>query len=273
MTWSERFAHGAVLSFFAGLLYVAHQDPRPISTWSVEVAEAAIHRPEPSNRFSYQGEDAPVLASFPVSSPEVLPPPSFLAASEANAGKAPASAPNAAPRKEESRLGIYSLVETTPEMSALRRYLARRYGTVEYRLVRLFKTVETEARRYRVDPLLVVAVIAVESGFDPGQQSDQGAIGLMQVIPKWHLDKIDPYVRGEPQPEHLFDPAINVAVGIEVLAEGLARYRSLEKALQYYNGSLNDPQRRYSKKVLSLYRQLQRIAGVAAPANGQMASR
>jgi len=273
MTWSERFAHGAVLSFFAGLLYVAHQDPRPIYTWSVEVAEAAMSRPEPSNRFSYQGEDAPVLALFPTSSPKAPPTTSFLATTEPSAGQPPASAANAALRREESRLGIYSLVETTPEMRALRRYLARRYDTAEYQLLRLFKTVETEARRYRIDPLLVVAIIAVESGFHPGRQSDQGAIGLMQVIPKWHLDKIDPYVRGEPQPEHLFDPAINVAVGIEVLAEGIARYRSLEKALQYYNGSLNDPRRRYSKKVLSLYRQLQRIAGVTAPATGQVAKR
>src|ERR1700681_1021821 len=46
-----------------------------------------------------------------------------------------------------------------------------------------------EAKRNRLDPLLIVAVMAVESGFNPAAQSDGGAIGLMQVIPRYHPDK------------------------------------------------------------------------------------
>lgn len=269
MSWTERFAEGAVLSFFAGLLYVAHQHPRPVTTWSIEVAEAAPHPTAfaPTFPFTYRGEDEPVVVAVP----GVVPYPEAGRLAEPARGGSEATRPAAGQGRQSAnpqRLGIYSLTEATPEMRALRRYLARRYDTAEQQLTRWLKTVETEARRYGIDPLLVVAIIAVESGFDPAQQSSQGAIGLMQVIPKWHLDKIDARVDGDPEPDHLFDPKINIAVGVEVLAEGLARYRQLERALQYYNGSLNDRERRYSKKVLSVYRQLQRIAGVTLENGG-----
>ncbi len=158
----------------------------------------------------------------------------------------------------------YSLVEANEQMRRLRRHIAQRYGVEPRALMSWFKTIEVEAQRYGVDPLLVVAIMAVESKFDPQAQSHQGALGLMQVIPKWHLDKIDARVAGDPEPDHLLDPKINIGVGIEVLAEGLRRYRGdVARALQYYNGNLNDRGKRYARRVLSHYRQFARVAGVS----------
>jgi soluble lytic murein transglycosylase-like protein len=247
MKWVQWFGQAAVLTFFSGLLYVVHHDPRPVLTWSIEPVNAA-NLPAPQPAFvGYQGEDYPLA---------------IPANAEGRPRVAVTQGDGRAEPGAQTSLQIYSLTESTPELRKLRRFVAKRYDTPEQQLVRWFKAIETEARRYGFDPLLIVAMIAVESGFDPKAKSNQGALGLMQVIPKWHLDKIDARVDGAPQADHLFDPEVNIAVGIEVLAEGLQRYGTLEKALQYYNGSLKDPQRRYSKKVLALYRQLQHVAGL-----------
>lgn len=247
MRWVQWFGQAAALTFFSGLLYVAHHDPRPLLTWSIEPVNAANLPALPPAFVGYQGEDRPLA---------------IPANAEGRSRVAVTQGDDRAEFGAQTSLQIYSLTESTPELRKLRRFVAKRYDTPEQQLVRWFKAIETEARRYGFDPLLIVAMISVESGFDPKAKSDQGALGLMQVIPEWHLDKIDARVDGAPQADHLFDPEINIAVGIEVLAEGLQRYGTLEKALQYYNGSLKDPQRRYSKKVLARYRQLQRVAGL-----------
>ena len=79
----------------------------------------------------------------------------------------------------------------------------------------------------------------------------------MQVIPRYHQDKLGAN-RGK---NALFDPEVNVRVGTLVLHEGLQRYGSLQRALQYYNGALKDPQARYTRKVMSLKKRLMLIAG------------
>ena len=50
-------------------------------------------------------------------------------------------------------------------------------------------------------------------------------------------------------------------VGTLVLHEGLQRYGSMQRALQYYNGALNDPKARYTRKVMALKKRLMLIAG------------
>ncbi len=84
-----------------------------------------------------------------------------------------------------------------------------------------------------------------------------GAQGLMQVIPRYHQDKI-----GQGRGKYaLFDPTLNVRVGTLVLQEGLQRYGSLQRALQYYNGSLKDPNARYTRKVMAIKKRLVAASG------------
>lgn len=144
------------------------------------------------------------------------------------------------------------------EMQRVRDWVARRYRVSGEELAPVLVEAENSARSAGLDPLLIVAMMAVESSFNPLAESKMGARGLMQVIPRWHMDKI-----GEGAHEDvLFDPVVNVQVGTQVLVEGLQRYGSLQAALQYYNGARSDPEARYTKKVLSIKRQLASVARV-----------
>lgn len=145
------------------------------------------------------------------------------------------------------------------QMQRVCEWVAKRYRVSGDELAPVLAEAESSARSAGLDPLLIVAMMAVESSFNPLAESKMGARGLMQVIPRWHMDKI-----GEGAHEDvLFDPVVNVQVGTQVLVEGLQRYGSLQAALQYYNGARSDPEARYTKKVLSIKAQLASVAGAS----------
>lgn len=146
-------------------------------------------------------------------------------------------------------------MQLSAEMQRVRDWVARRYRVSSESLEPAFAEAELSAREAELDPLLIVAMMAVESSFNPEAKSHAGALGLMQVIPRWHMDKIG----AENDHTVLFDPRFNVQVGTLVLVEGLQRYGSLEAALQYYNGARHDPEMRYTKRVMSVKRQLQDV--------------
>ncbi|TVO62684.1 transglycosylase SLT domain-containing protein [Denitromonas ohlonensis] len=146
--------------------------------------------------------------------------------------------------------------ELSPELERVRSYVARRYRVSQTALLRPLARAEQSAEELGLDPLLIVAVMAIESSFNPMAESTVGAQGLMQVIPRFHQDKIGP----DATPESLFDPVTNVRVGALVIQEGLRRYGSLQSALQYYGGALRDENARYAKKVLSMQARLAEVA-------------
>lgn len=100
----------------------------------------------------------------------------------------------------------------------------------------------SESKRRGVPSDLVFGVIASESSFDPNAISSVGAIGYMQVWPKWHQDRIDG--------RDIYDPYVNIEVGIDYLAECLRLTNNTETALARYNGA-NTPESkaRYNKRV------------------------
>ena len=142
-------------------------------------------------------------------------------------------------------------------MERVRDWIADTYQVSEETIEPALAAAETHAEELGFDPLLIVAIMAVESSFNHRAVSNMGALGLMQVIPRYHKDKIGPN-RGR---NVLFDPEVNVRVGTLVLHEGLQRYGSMQRALQYYNGALNDPKARYTRKVMALKKRLMLIAG------------
>ncbi|MBI1905325.1 MAG: transglycosylase SLT domain-containing protein [Rhodocyclales bacterium] len=143
------------------------------------------------------------------------------------------------------------------QMQRVCEWVAKRYRVSGDELAPVLAEAESSARDAGLDPLLIVAMMAVESSFNPLAESRMGARGLMQVIPRWHMDKI----AADADEDAFFDPVVNVQVGTLVLAEGLQRYGSLQEALQYYNGARNDPEARYTKKVLAVKAQLASVAG------------
>ena len=101
--------------------------------------------------------------------------------------------------------------------------------------------------QYSLDPLLILAVMAVESRYNPVAESLVGAKGLMQVMPKYHLDKLAD-LGGE---EALLEPEVNIQVGAQILREYQRRCHDTEAALQMYAGALDEPTAQYAAKVFA----------------------
>lgn len=139
------------------------------------------------------------------------------------------------------------LASLSPRMSGALDYVSRRYRVATDALQPIFATAQAVGRELHLDPLLIIAVIGVESGFNPFSQSGFGAQGLMQVVPRFHMDKLPE----EADRAAFLDPLINVQVGAKVLHESIRRFGGLEEGLQQFGGAMNDPDRRYSSKVLA----------------------
>ncbi|ABC31468.1 Soluble lytic murein transglycosylase and related regulatory protein (some contain LysM/invasin domains) [Hahella chejuensis KCTC 2396] len=96
----------------------------------------------------------------------------------------------------------------------------------------LLKLVHLEASRAGLNPEIVLAVMHVESRFDPYAVSSAGARGLMQVMPFW-INEI-----GRPE-DNLHDVATNLRYGCTILKHYLDKEKgNLIRALARYNGSL-----------------------------------
>lgn len=164
-----------------------------------------------------------------------------------NAAAEPVSAPATveAPRADPNE-GRYR---------ALAQFLAQRYRVSQDATFDLVSFAHAAGYQMGLDPLLIIAVIAVESRFNPIAESVAGAKGLMQVIPKYHPEKLQPH-GGE---QAVFDPQTNILVGSQILKEYLARTGSLTSALQMYAGASNDLEDAYSAKVMTEKQRLQQV--------------
>jgi energy-converting hydrogenase Eha subunit A len=136
---------------------------------------------------------------------------------------------------------------------ALANYVSRRYR-IAPDVTEVFVGAAHEAgREVGLDPILILAVMAVESRFNPVAESLVGAKGLMQVVPRHHLDKLMKH-GGE---DAVLDPVTNIALGARILKEYIRRTGSLEAGLQFYNGALADPSSQYAQKVFAEKERLQ----------------
>ena len=143
----------------------------------------------------------------------------------------------------------------SPRMWGALEHVARRYKVSSEVLIPVFELAQLAAQERRIDPLLIVAIIGIESSFNPFAESSMGAQGLMQVIPRFHRDKVPDEAAGK----SFFDPDVNILVGVKVLEEAIRRRGSLTAGLQYYAGS-TDPEGLYSKRVLAEKERLENAA-------------
>jgi hypothetical protein len=149
-----------------------------------------------------------------------------------------------------------------PRHRIIAEYLARRFQVAAGPTAELVEDAFRVGARSGVDPLLILSVIAIESRFHPFAESPAGAKGLMQIIPKYHLDKLKP-LGGE---EAVLDPEVNLRVGAEILQEYFKRSGNLRDALQMYNGSLGDETYGYASKVLREKNRLHQVVVAQAEA-------
>lgn len=139
---------------------------------------------------------------------------------------------------------------------ALVGYLARRFQVAAEPTARIVETAYRTASQVGLDPLLVLAVISVESRFNPIAESLMGAKGLMQIIPKYHHAKLRRY-GGE---EAVLDPESNILVGTRILQEYVHRTGTLEAGLQFYNGAMWDGSAQYAQRVMAERKRLEAVA-------------
>lgn len=162
---------------------------------------------------------------------------------------------------------VHASVVTAPKRTALpldaqqraiAAYIKRKYGVSTEVVQELVRTAFAAGKRYGVDPLLVVAIMAVESGYNPIAESFAGAKGLMQIIPKYHLEKLAEF-GGE---QAIFDPRVNILVGARIVREYLLMHSGdLLAALQTYAGATADRDAVYTQRVLNEKDQLDALAG------------
>lgn len=108
---------------------------------------------------------------------------------------------------------------------------------------------------FKVDPKLILAIAKVESKFVPYSISPTGALGLMQVIPKWHRQKIVDARDKIGNPE-LFGISTGIYLGTRVIKECLVQTSNkVTSALSCYSG--NTPG--YETEVLAAYSKIQKI--------------
>jgi soluble lytic murein transglycosylase-like protein len=154
---------------------------------------------------------------------------------------------------------------TDPMVDHAIRYLKeRRSGLSETEITQVAATIVREANIHGIDPNLVMAVIHIESRGNAFALSPVGAMGLMQIMPPTGeelAEQLDIPWRGS---QTLFDPLVNIRMGVAYLEQLESRYQSMATALAAYNwgpGRIDSRLRHgaalpvvYSGSVLATYR-------------------
>jgi len=149
------------------------------------------------------------------------------------------------------------------QQAAVAFWLSRKYGVAPEPLSVLVAEAFEIGHKAKLDPTLILAIMAIESGFNPFAQSPVGAQGLMQVMTKIHHDKYENF-GGKLA---AFDPVTNLRVGVKVLQECIARAGSVEAGLRFYVGAANlETDGGYAAKVMAEHARLQAVANGRAPA-------
>jgi soluble lytic murein transglycosylase-like protein len=147
--------------------------------------------------------------------------------------------------------------ELTRQQAGVARWIARRYRVAPEPISRLVKEAWSVGERVGLDPTLILAIMAVESSFNPFAQSNVGAQGLMQVMTHMHDDKYLAFGGNLAA----FDPVTNLRVGVQVLKECISRAGGLEAGLRYYVGAANvEDDGGYANKVLAEQGRLRLVA-------------
>ncbi|NEX60241.1 transglycosylase SLT domain-containing protein [Noviherbaspirillum galbum] len=143
------------------------------------------------------------------------------------------------------------------QQQAVTNWLSKRYRVASDAANMLVSATYLTAKEIKLDPLLILSVMAIESGFNPFAESPVGAQGLMQVMSKVHHDKFAE-LGGV---KAALNPVANIKVGSLILKDYVTRGGSVEAGLKMYVGAgASDSDAGYGAKVLAEYRKLKDVA-------------
>lgn len=161
---------------------------------------------------------------------------------------------------QQSATGLSIEGVSSEKLQALRSYLSRKYRLAPIITNALIELAYSNGREKGVDPLLVLAVIAIESTYNPFVESHAGAQGLMQVMTRVHQDKLEQY---DEEGLAVFSPAANIQAGTQILADCRKRRGSLTGSLACYVGAVGPSDGGYGAKVLAERRRIALASGIA----------
>jgi soluble lytic murein transglycosylase-like protein len=149
------------------------------------------------------------------------------------------------------------LASNTRQQQWVTNWLAKRYRVATDATNMLVSAAYMTAREIKLDPLLILSVMAIESGFNPFAESPVGAQGLMQVMSKVHHDKFAE-LGGV---KAALNPVANIRVGSLILKDYVTRGGSVEAGLKLYVGAgAFESDAGYGARVLAEYRRLKEVA-------------
>jgi soluble lytic murein transglycosylase-like protein len=142
--------------------------------------------------------------------------------------------------------------------AAVAQYLSRRYHVADEAVRPLVLAARDAGQETQLDPLLILAVMAVESSLNPFAESPVGAQGLMQVMTSIHTSRY--WLGGEQH--NALEPVVNIRMGSAILSDAIRRGGSIERGLQLYVGAGNLPDDGgYASRVMSEMSRLKIAAG------------
>lgn len=163
----------------------------------------------------------------------------------------PPAAMNAATRSTS-----HNMNQLTPDQAAVTRWLSRKYRVSAEPLGAMVAEAWRLSERSQLAPSLILAIMAIESRFNPFASGSQGNVGLMQLEVKAHAEALGQFGG----PLSAFDPLTNVRVGVRHLQSLLLQTASLEEALALYgtsSGQTTDSQ--YVERVLAEQKLLDKV--------------
>ena len=141
------------------------------------------------------------------------------------------------------------------EKTRLAKWISRKYKVSNEAMREIVEVSFSAGGDFEVDPYVILAVIAIESSFNPLAESSAGALGLMQVMPLIHRKKFEKYGGFDKS----LDVKVNVHVGTEILKNFYLRYGNYQRALLAYVGVPQNSKSRYPKRVLRLRDRLKKL--------------
>ncbi|MYM76218.1 transglycosylase SLT domain-containing protein [Duganella sp. FT134W] len=234
-----------------GVLTTAQHTLTVVGVTALVVMAVLFVRPDLAKALSNSLSHSPEVEAVAVTAPPLT------ALMEAPAASAPASA--AAPLTAEEK----ALLGTQKQQQWVTTWLSKRYRVAGDAANMLVSTAYLTAREIKLDPLLILAVMSIESGLNPFAESPVGAQGLMQVMSKVHHEKFQDM--GGLQAA--LNPVANIRVGALILKDYVTRGGSVEAGLKSYVGAAAfETDDGYGSKVMAEYNRLKQVsAGKKVP--------
>lgn len=237
-----------------GLLTAAQSMLSILGIAALVMACAMVARPELASDLAHalRGEQpAPTQIVVAPRLSELMEAPAAVPAGLAATAEAPLTAEDKA------------LMGSKKQQDMVTNWLSKRYRVAGDATNLLVSTAYLTARETKMDPLLILAVMAIESGLNPFAESPMGAQGLMQVMSKVHTEKFQEM--GGVQAA--LNPVANIRVGALILKDYVTKGGSVEAGLKSYVGAgAFDTDDGYGSRVMAEYSRLKQVsAGKKVP--------